>query len=166
MTSIVPSSTPQVYTALSSPVNCLVEKQDKKNLQYTIDNTPEFSTFSRILKKSGIELFNDEYKYTIFVTPNKYINDLDLSYVDKLTARTIVFSSTLHNKIPSELLLSSKFGYYSTLNPTHNLLINISNNKILLNSDSQFYTEVIKRDIICTNGIIHVVNGLPGCYTI
>jgi len=166
MTSIVPSSTPQVYTQLSCPVICPVKRHSTNNLQYVIDNTAEFSIFSCILQKSGIDLFDDEYNYTIFIPSNRFLSHLDLKCIDKSVARQIVLSSTLEEKIPSELFLSTKFSYYSTLNPIQNLLVSTNCDKIFLNANSPCCIQVIQGDIISCNGIIHVTDGLITPYVI
>jgi len=166
MTSTVPFSTPQVYNHLSCPVICPEKKQKANNLQHIIDNTNEFSIFACILKRSGIDLFDDDYNYTLFVPTNKCLDGLDLKCIDRSTARRIVLSSTLQEKIPSEIFLSTPFAYYSTLNPVQSLLISSDCDQIYINANSPCCIKVVQGDIISCNGIIHVTNGLITPYVI
>ena len=126
-----------------------------------IENTPNFSKFRYILKLSiqqGI-LNSVQSNFTMFV-PNdeslKNINDNVFINMDTTSAWYIVKSCMIKNKIPSEIIEDSPAAYYYTLSEGNRLFItNIRGITYLNNS-----IKIIHKDIMCTNGIIHVIDGL------
>lgn len=160
MTSIVPASTPQLYSHLNPCVykkKCTVEKDSIENTIHTNEN---FSIFSCILKKSGVNIFNDCYNYTVFVPSNEYLQHFDYNSIDRSTARQIVLSSTLKEIIPSEILMSSPISYHKTLNSVQNLIISTDDYNLFINANSSKCIKVIKGDLEVCNGIIHVTNNI------
>lgn len=126
-----------------------------------IEKNPDFSKFRYLVKLAAQEevLNASQANFTIFVPSDKSlknINDNVFINMDTTTAWYIVKSCMVKNKIPSEILEDSPAAYYYTLSEGNRLFItNISGITYLNNS-----IEVIHKDIMCTNGIIHVINGL------
>jgi len=126
-----------------------------------IEKNPDFSKFRYLVKLAAQEdvLNAPQANFTIFVPSDrslKNINDNVFINMDTTTAWYIVKSCMVKNKIPSEILEDSPAAYYYTLSEGNRLFItNISGITYLNNS-----IEVIHKDIMCTNGIIHVINGL------
>ena len=76
--------------------------------------------------------------------------------MDQGTAYSIVRSSLLKYRIPSEVLEDSPQAYYYTMSEENRLMItNISGNTYINGN-----VKIIKKDILCTNGLIHVTDGL------
>ena len=76
--------------------------------------------------------------------------------MDRGTARGIIQSSTLNKKIPSELLTDSMACYFYSLYPPNRLYMNTIRGELYVNNDIR----VIGKDILATNGIIHVIDKL------
>ena len=86
----------------------------------------------------------------------KYIPESVFVNMDLVTSRNIIQASTLENRITSEILKDSKCSFFTTMNQYNRLSVkNINNNTILNNN-----INVIQTDIICTNGIIHIIDSL------
>jgi uncharacterized surface protein with fasciclin (FAS1) repeats len=126
-----------------------------------IEKNPDFSKFRYLVKLAAQEdvLNASQANFTIFVPSDKSlknINDNVFINMDTTTAWYIVKSCMVKNKIPSEILEDSPAAYYYTLSEGNRLFItNISGITYLNNS-----IKVIHKDIMCTNGIIHVIDGL------
>ena len=138
-----------------------IKKPCPGTLLDTIDKNQDFSKFRYLLKLANQEdiLNSTQSNFTIFVPSNKNlmnVNDNVFINMDSTTAWYIIKSSIIKNKIPSEILEDSPAAYYYTLSEENRLFItNISGITYLNNS-----IEVIHKDIMCTNGIIHVIDGL------
>ena len=104
---------------------------------------------------SGI-LASSQSNLTIFVPCNNAFSKNDLEYMDVSLARHIVKTSTLDKKITSELLEDSAASYFTTKDPPNRLFVKNFDGKIFINNHSM----VIHKDIITSNGIIHVVDKL------
>ena len=106
-------------------------------------------------------LDNLQADFTLFIpsdTELKYRNIQEDFYVnmDQGTARHIVLSSLLDARIPSEILKDSPATYFITKDPPNRLFITNINEKTRINN----LFNVIHYDIVCNNGIIHVVDGM------
>ena len=76
--------------------------------------------------------------------------------MDSTTAWYIVKASIIKNRIPSEILEDSPAAYFYTLSECNRLFItNVSGTTYIDDN-----IKIIKKDILCTNGIIHVIDGL------
>jgi uncharacterized surface protein with fasciclin (FAS1) repeats len=128
-----------------------------------IDKNPDFSKFRYLVKLANQEevLNASQANFTIFVPSNESLSLMNVDdnifiNMDSTTAWYIVKSCIIKNKIPSEILEDSPAAYYYTLSEGNRLFItNISGITYLNNS-----IRVIYKDIMCTNGIIHVIDGL------
>ena len=167
MTSTGPNSQRYNFTHMFDFVDLkgkFPEKKYKKgSIMYLIENHPDFSKFCYIIKLAVMDnvLDNLQADFTLFVSSDselKYRNIPEDFYVnmDQGTARHIVLSSLLDSRIPSEIIKDSPATYFITKDPPNRLFItNINDNTRINNSFS-----VIHFDIVCNNGIIHVVDGL------
>jgi hypothetical protein len=76
--------------------------------------------------------------------------------MDLLTAKSIIKTSTLNNRITGDILSDSPCSYFMSNNPSNRLFITNVNGQTSIYND----INVIKTDIIATNGIIHIIDGL------
>ena len=141
--------------------NLPLEKPCPGTLLDKIQNTPEFSKFSYIAKLANFEniLNSPQANITLFVPSDnmlKKINDNIIINMDTTTAWYVLKTSIIKNKIPSEILEDSPAAYYYTLSECNRLFITNINGVTYIDSN----IKIIKKDIICTNGIIHVIDGL------
>lgn len=126
-----------------------------------INTNTDFTKFYYMVKLAKLEgvLNNKQANFTLFVPSDKAIAKLGESMfinMDSATARHIVKSSTLDKRITSELLQDSKASYFVTKDPVNKLFISNNYDNIYINNDIQ----VIQKDILLSNGIIHVIDGL------
>lgn len=126
-----------------------------------IENTPDFSKFNYLVKLANQQevLNSSQANFTIFVPSDKMLRNISdnvFTNMDATTAWYIVKSSMIKNKIPSEILEDSPAAYFYTLSEANRLFItNISGITYVNNT-----IRVVHKDISCTNGMIHVTNGL------
>ena len=132
----------------------------KNSMSDIISCKPEFSKFRYILEKAKLDgIYNDpQSDYTIFVPTDNSIRHLDdiLDNLDYYTARNIIRGSTLNRKITSPILEDSRASYFITIDPTNRLLITNVNGDTYINNT----IKIIQKDILCTNGVIHVIDNL------
>lgn len=123
-----------------------------------IHQNPDFKKFSYILKKSGLEnIYRDsQANFTLFVPSDKVLPEHVIMNMDKCTAINIVKASCLDRKITSELLENSPACYFLTKNPPNRLFITNMNGRTFINNN----INIIQKDILANNGIIHVIDKL------
>jgi uncharacterized surface protein with fasciclin (FAS1) repeats len=131
---------------------------EPNSLMGVINNTSKFSFFKYIIEKAMMcdILSSSQADFTIFVPDNSAFLEKDIEDMDVSLARHIVRASTLDRKISSELLEDSVVSYFTTKDPSNRLLIRNFNGDTFLND----YAKIIYKDIITSNGIIHVVDTL------
>jgi len=134
---------------------------NKNSIMDIINTHPEFTIFSYIVKLADMDIILDGLaaNFTIFVPADSSIKSIPhdkILNMDVGEARTIVHSSLLNMRIPSELLQDSPAAYFYTLSPQNRLFItNINGNSRINNA-----MNIIFFDIKATNGLIHIVDGL------
>ncbi len=131
------------------------------SLSYLVANHPDFSKFRYMLRLAKLDgLYNDcQANFTIFI-PSDYelrnIPDSVFINMDNATARHIVLSSTLNRKITADILEDSKAMYFLTRDPPNRLLVTNNEDRTYINRD----INIIHKDMIATNGVIHVIDAL------
>jgi uncharacterized surface protein with fasciclin (FAS1) repeats len=139
-----------------------IKKACPNSLLSVIENTPDFSLFLYMVRLANLQEFLNlkQANFTIFIPSNKellkHLNQNIFTNMDSNTAWYIVRSSILNDRIPSEILEDSPAAYFYTLSEANRLFItNISGITYVNNT-----LRVIHKDISCTNGMIHVTDGL------
>jgi hypothetical protein len=129
-----------------------------------INSNPDFTVFSYIIRVANMEMFyyNDIGNYTVFVPSDRYLKERNISErfllkMDKSTAIQICNYCTLYNSIKQNVLTSNPIVYLTSMNKNSQLLISNNREKTMIDE----YIEIIYFDIECTNGILHVIDGLP-----
>jgi uncharacterized surface protein with fasciclin (FAS1) repeats len=130
-------------------------------LSYIISMNPDFSRFRYILRLAKMEdLYNDiQADFTVFVPSDTCLRSIPDSIfvnMDLITARNIVTTSTLNRRITYDILSDSPCANFMSNNPVNRLFITNLNGQTSIFND----INVIQSDIMATNGIIHVVDGL------
>jgi hypothetical protein len=141
--------------------NLPVKTYHKNSLMFLLDTHPNFTIFTYIVKLADMDIILDNIQanFTLFAP-----SDSDLKHIDKNvflnmdtgSARNIVLSSLINNRIPSELLKNSPAMYLNTNSPQNRMFITNIDGITRINNQMR----VIHFDIICNNGIIHVVDNL------
>jgi uncharacterized surface protein with fasciclin (FAS1) repeats len=131
------------------------------SLAYLVANHPDFSIYRYILSLSKLDgIYNDlQANFTLFIPSDDALKNIPKSVfinMDYATARHIIKSSTLNRKITSDILEDSKASYYLTNDPPNRLLLTNFDNRTYINGD----VNIIHKDMMATNGIIHVIDAL------
>lgn len=127
-----------------------------------ITRNPDYSIFLYLVKISNQEAFlnNLQAQFTLFVPSNEYLqkkfNRNIFTNMDPGTAYSIVKSSLLKYRMSSEVLEDSPQAYFYTMSEENRLMITNISGKTYINGN----IEIIKKDIVCKNGIIHITDGL------
>lgn len=132
-----------------------------RSLTGILKNHPDFTKFNYVLELSGLDgIYNDKQaNFTLFVPSDKalrYLPNGVLTNMDKATARHLIKSSTLDRIITSDLLESSQAFYVLTKDLPNRLFISNVNNKTYINGDAC----IVSKDLMASNGIIHVIDVL------
>ena len=122
---------------------------------------PDLTKAYYMLKLARLEDIYDaeQANFTLFVPSDKYMSDIPegiFTNMDSGTARAIIQSMTLRNKITAELLAGSGASRYITMNHYNKLYITSNNNDVYVNSNAL----IVSKDIELENGIVHVINKL------
>lgn len=156
MTTTYPYSTP---TIIEFPVKCCKPNKINNGIDNFLKSNSNFSIFYRVYKKSLITL-DDDMSYTFFIPNNKMLNCLDIDNMSISTARQIVYSHILKDKIPSELLILNNTSLYSTLNPVNNLLIQKDElNNLYIHNNNKCIC-IVNKDINIVKGIVHEISDI------
>ena len=154
------------YTNINNYGNTFLKNVEKKYYEDSImdilDKNKDFSIFSLIVKRANLEhMLNDIYSeynnFTLFVPTDKYLSYIPMCYLvnlDPNISRKLVLSSILDNKIPIELLETCISLFVPTKQQNCDLYINKrDDNKVYINN-----SKIVDNEIICKNGIIHIVD--------
>lgn len=166
MVTLGPDSQTVNYTHMSSFVDLHGSPKPSlcvnKNSMYDfLVTNGNFKKFLKLAEKADrLGYINGlQARYTMFIPPDKFLNNLPDEYFDNLdmgTAREIFNSLTLSRRIDAKLLTSSPVSYLTTLNPEMRMYVtNISGYTRINNC-----VNVIRYNVIATNGIMHIVDGL------
>ena len=150
-----------MFDFIDPNANCFKYARYRKNSLYgKLVETNTFSIFKRIVQQADMNniLDNEQANFTLFVPSDEYIlKKYGINVfinLDKGTAVSIVKSSMLDKRITSELLQYSPMSYFFTKYPPNKLYISNVNFDMTINCS----VKTLEKDIICDNGIIHVVD--------
>ena len=127
-----------------------------------IKNNPDFHIFNFLIKRADLEsIYNSlQADFTVFVPSDKFllskVSEDVFANMDILTARTIVKTLTLDTRISGEILEDSPASYLYTTLPENRLYITNIGGVTYINGN----IKIIKKDIVCNNGVIHVIDGI------
>lgn len=165
MTTLIPSQQPLKYTHMYlfqdlRDTDCKHKKcTTPGSIMHYLYTGENFSKFLSLVDKAQMFGFlnSSQANVTLFVPENKYLEKYkNIENMDVGTARQILASCTLVRRIDRDLVTSSPFSYFWTKNPkAHMYVLNI-NNETYINEQAK----VVKFNINCTNGIIHIVDNL------
>ncbi len=120
-----------------------------------------FSKFRTIVKRASMinQLNNSQANFTVLIPSDEALAHIPNEYfefMDDGLARDILNCSLINNRINKELITSSPVAYYYTKNPAMRMFITNIGGRTNVNNCAK----IVKYDIICNNGIIHIVDGL------
>lgn len=126
-----------------------------------IMKNPSTKLFANILQRSLLANIYDDNQanFTLFIAKDEYIRmyESQITHFDILTSKNIINMYTLPNRFPLEIFRRSKIGIYPSRKYPYSMLIETNNkNNIIIDKS----IEVIEGDIICNNGIIHIIDNL------
>ena len=95
---------------------------------------------------------------TLFVPSDQHLlaKGIGVTNLDIGSARNIVNASALNRRITRDILEDSPASYFLTRNPSIRLFISNINDRTYINNN----VNIIHKDMICTNGIIHVIDSM------
>lgn len=144
---------------LRGPIPILEHKP--YSLAYFLDVSSRFTRFHYILKLSGLEgEYDDPQKNCTLLIPTddaiSHIPDEVFINMDRGTARNIVKCCTLNRRISGAILEDSPVCYFLTELAANRLFISNINGKTYINNN----IEVIEKDLVAMNGLVHVTSDL------
>jgi hypothetical protein len=148
---------------------CKIYPSKDGSLLNTIRTHGDFTFFNKLVKVSNLEILldSDQFNSTILVPSDMFLNDDVFSILDTIDASkadSIIHSMTLPNKIISSILEDSPTLYFITKSKTERIYVNNVNNRTYVSLNERFdynnTPSIIHKDMSCTNGIIHVIDGV------
>lgn len=138
-----------------------LKKTCPNSISGILNSHPDFKRFSYMMNLAQLTgLYDDsQADFTLFVPSDdsiKHIPEGAFVNMDQSTARHIIRTSTLRRRITGDLLEQSPAATFYTLDKPNNLWITNISGRTYVNSD----VNVIHKDMPCSNGLIHVVDGL------
>lgn len=126
-----------------------------------INRHPQMRKFKTIVKRAGMsgQLNNEQADFTLLIPLDSFLGHIPQEYFETMDdglARQILNTSTLTTQLNGKLLTSSPVAYYYTKNPEMRLYITNITRQTRVNNCAT----VVKFDINCTNGIIHIVDNI------
>jgi uncharacterized surface protein with fasciclin (FAS1) repeats len=129
-----------------------------KNIVETAAANPKFSTLVSLIKKAGlVGVLSGKANYTVFAptnaafskVPKKTLNELGK---DKAMLKKVLLYHVLPGKVPAAKVLKTK-----SAKTAEGSKVTFS-----VRGDNAFVNEakIIKTDVRCSNGILHVINGV------
>ena len=165
MVSIGPNSQGTNFTHMFDFVDLrgkpTLQKVESNTLMGVINTNPNFSKFKIAVKTAMMEkvLESANSDFTLFIPSDQAIKQLSKDFFEEMDiglARHIVKTAMLNRKIPSELLEDSAASYFITNDPPNKLFVWNKEGITFINKD----VKIIEKDIITSNGIIHVIDKL------
>jgi len=166
MTSIGPYNQPTDFTHmyaipdLRGPLP--LETYNSNSVMGVIQGDKNLSKFAYIIKRAKLDWFLNSYenRYTVFAVTNdslsKHLPESFFQTLDIDTARTIALSCMFDRQVPYEILSQSTSSLYPTKFMSSKILVTNSNGKTYINK----CITIEKSNIMCDNGIIHIVSKL------
>jgi hypothetical protein len=166
MVSYIPSTQSLLYNHMSSFVDYRTDKEpeiciNSGSIYSIIASSPSFSKFKKIVENAKmIGIFNDiQANFTLFLPSDDYLKDFPdwfFETMDDGLAKQIINSSIIPKILKRDLLTSSPVCYFYTKNPGMRMYVTNINYITELNR----CTRVVRYDINCTNGVIHLIDNL------
>ena len=129
-------------------------------LSCIIANHPDFSSFRHMLSIAQLENIFDSLQanITVFIPSDQALKDKGLlvTNMDGATARHVIMTSSLNRLITRDILEDNPVSYFLTKSPQNRLFITNINDRTYINND----INIIHKDMLCSNGIIHVIDSL------
>ena len=154
---------------------CTTIELNDQNMLYVIRNSPNLSIFYNLVKTAKFEerLNNNDANFTLFAFADDYVKsttngvrdrcDVVSGKADIGLATSVLNASIVNQRITKDLLCSSPFSYLMPIDRKNRMYITNLDNKTTINNT----IEVVVFDIICANGVIHVIDDviLPVCFS-
>ena len=166
MVSYAPTTQSYLYNHMSFFVDYSTDKNpdlciNKGSIYDFINSNPKFSKFKKIVDTANRMGFlnQEQATCTVFIPSDNFLDHIPQEYFDTMDnglAREILESSTIPKILASDLITSSPVCYLYTKNPKMRMYVTNINSKTKLNNCAT----IIKYDIWCTNGIIHLIDNL------
>lgn len=141
-------------------------QQATKNLTDTIFAAPNFKTFSKALKQTNlVNTFNQQGSFTIFVPSDEAWAKLPPGTVEELLKpqnqdklANIIKYHALPNQVRFRDLSRMRESSQTLLGQTFS--IRNQDGTVQIGSDPRLMATIVQSDVYCTNGVIHVINGV------
>ena len=136
-------------------------------LMWMINSDPNFSKIKYMIKLAKLDgIYNDpQANITLFIPYDLFLKHIAEEYFTEMdigAARQTIQNCTLKYKITSELIEDSAMSYYTTVARDKIEIMNINGITYCRKGEAPYNPtlRIIKKDIIASNGIIQVINGL------
>ena len=143
--------------ALALPVSSAAAAP-QKDIVETAASKPQFSTLVSLVKKAGlVGVLSGKTNYTVFAptnaafakVPKKTLNELSK---DKAMLKKVLLYHVLPGKVPASKVLKLKSAKTAE---GSKVTFSVRGKNAFVNE-----AKIVKTDVMCSNGIIHAINGV------
>jgi uncharacterized surface protein with fasciclin (FAS1) repeats len=144
-----------VVVALALPLSATAAAPSK-NIVETAAGSKQFSTLVSLVKKAGlVKTLSGKTNYTVFAPTNAAFakvpkKTLNMLLEDKSMLRKVLLYHVLPGKVPASKVVSMKSAKTAE---GASVQFSVRGKSAYVNE-----SKIVKTDIECTNGIIHVIN--------
>jgi uncharacterized surface protein with fasciclin (FAS1) repeats len=146
-----------VIAALAVPAS-VASAAGGKNIVETAAGNPQFSTLVSLVEKAGLAgTLSGSKPYTVFAPTNAAFakvpkKTLNMLLGDKAMLRKVLLYHVLPGKVPASKVLKTKS---ATTAEGAKVQFSVRGKSAFVNE-----SKIVKTDIECSNGIIHVINAV------
>ena len=146
-----------VVAALAIPAS-VASAAGSKNIVETAAGNPQFSTLVSLVEKAGLAgTLSGTKPYTVFAPTNAAFakvpkKTLNMLLGDKAMLRKVLLYHVLPGKVPASKVLKTKS---ATTAEGAKVQFSVRGKSAFVNE-----SKIVKTDIECSNGIIHVINAV------
>jgi uncharacterized surface protein with fasciclin (FAS1) repeats len=119
---------------------------------YVYNNSGDF--LELVNKAGALTLLNTQQSRLTLFIPEKI--DMDIRNMDAGEAKQIVNCAIIPRFVDSNILKSTPASYFNTRNPAMRMFVVNRGVDITLNCEAN----IVKPDIMCKNGIVHIIDKL------
>jgi uncharacterized surface protein with fasciclin (FAS1) repeats len=144
-------------TALAVPAS-VASGASSKNIVETAAGSKQFSTLVSLVKKAGlVGTLSGSKPYTVFAPTNAAFakvpkKTLNMLLEDKAALRKVLLYHVLPGRVPASKVLKTKS---ATTAEGSKVRFSVRGKSAFVNE-----SKIVKTDIECSNGIIHVINAV------
>ena len=133
-------------------------RSSRKNIVQIAASSPQFSTLVTLVKKAGlVKALSGKTKLTVFAPTNAAFKKVPAATLNKLAHDKSLLQSVLLYHVTGGRLLAAQIEKRHSITTLEGaqVKVRVRDGKVFINQ-----AQVIKANVLASNGVIHVINGV------